>query len=243
MPAMIHTTERHPTNTMTPLTMDDFLSRSTWFYRQDGHVCGPLTEAGFSALVRMGYVKNEAMVWQNGQAERALSTMPDKRSLLASPFIDMPALVKPLVKHAPVEAEISFENPPSLFGRTAALFIDSFLIGVMSVVLIVLIIPFMFGSGLSISLWTILACWFGTASLYFSLSESGAHGATLGKRLLGLRVVSEAKKPVGLLRGLWRGVLKTASIVIWPIAGVVALNSKDKKAMHDMLAKTRVVRR
>jgi uncharacterized RDD family membrane protein YckC len=65
----------------------------------------------------------------------------------------------------------------------------------------------------------------------------------LGKRLLGLRVVSEAKKPVGLLRGLWRGVLKTASIVIWPIAGVVALNSKDKKAMHDMLAKTRVVRR
>lgn len=240
---MMPTTEHNQIQTMTPLSMDDFLPTATWFYRQEARVCGPLTEVGFAALVRMGYVKNEAMVWQNGQTERALSSLPEMVALLADPFAGMPALAKPVVKPVPIEAAISFEHPPSLFGRAAALFVDSFLIGVMSVVLIVLIIPFMFGSGLSNSLWAMLACWFGTASLYFSLSESGAHGATLGKRLLELRVVSEAKKPVGFLRGLWRGVLKTASIIIWPIAGVVALNSKDKKAMHDMLANTRVVRR
>lgn len=240
---MTHITETDLKKTMDQLAMGALLPTKTWFYRQEGRVYGPFSESGFAALVRMGYVKNEAMVWQEGQVEQALFKLPDMIALSVSPFLGMPELVKPIVVHAPVEPEISFNHLPSFVTRFAALMVDSFLIGGMSIVLSLLVIPFLFGAGLSNSLWTLFGCWFGTASLYFALSESGSHGATLGKRLMRLRVVSEAKKPVGLLRGLWRGIVKTASIVVWPISGVVTLNSRDKRAMHDMLAKTRVVRR
>lgn len=243
MPAMTHISETDLKKTMDQLALGALLPTKTWFYRQEGRVCGPLSASGFAALVRMGYVKSEAMVWQEGEPERSLSKLPDMMALSACPFAGMPELVKPIVTPAPVEPEISFDNPPSFVSHFAALMVDSFLIGGMSIGLSLLVVPFLFGSGLGNSLWALFGCWFATASLYFALSESGAHGATLGKRLMGLRVVSEAKKPVGLLRGLWRGVVKTASVVVLPIAGVVVLNSKDKRAVHDMLAQTRVVKR
>jgi uncharacterized RDD family membrane protein YckC len=56
--------------------------------------------------------------------------------------------------------------------------------------------------------------------LYFSLMESAARGGTLGKRALGLRVVSEDGEQVSLGRAFLRGVGKflpweTAHAVYW----------------------------
>jgi hypothetical protein len=59
-----------------PLSMDALMPTKTWYYRQDGRMLGPMSQESLGELVRLGYVKNEASIWQDGQKERVLSSYP-----------------------------------------------------------------------------------------------------------------------------------------------------------------------
>jgi uncharacterized RDD family membrane protein YckC len=76
---------------------------------------------------------------------------------------------------------------------------------------------------------------------YFVLSH-GTGGQTVGKRLLGARVIDEGGAPIGYLRALGRCVATIVAAMPFGIGLIVAGFRRDRRGLHDFLAGTRVVR-
>jgi uncharacterized RDD family membrane protein YckC len=76
---------------------------------------------------------------------------------------------------------------------------------------------------------------------YFVLCH-GTAGQTLGKRLLGARVLDESGAPIGYLRALGRSLATIVATVPFGIGLVMAGFRRDRRGLHDLLAGTRVVR-
>src|SRR5262249_62436628 len=76
---------------------------------------------------------------------------------------------------------------------------------------------------------------------YFVLSH-GTGGQTLGKRLLGARVIDESGGPIGYLRALGRLVATVVALLPIGIGLAIAGLRRDRRGLHDLLAGTRVVR-
>jgi uncharacterized RDD family membrane protein YckC len=75
---------------------------------------------------------------------------------------------------------------------------------------------------------------------YFSVL-TWRFGQTLGKAAVRLRVVTVTGEPVSLARALGRALASGVSL-IFGIGYVVAALRRDKRALHDLLASTRVER-
>jgi uncharacterized RDD family membrane protein YckC len=68
-------------------------------------------------------------------------------------------------------------------------------------------------------------------------------GATPGKMVLGLRVVRPDGGPVSLGRAVGRYFAKILSAIILLIGFIMAGFDREKRALHDMLVDTRVIKR
>lgn len=79
--------------------------------------------------------------------------------------------------------------------------------------------------------------------LYFVALEGTGRGATLGKRLAGLQVVRADGRPAGLLRALARNLVKPLSFGGCCGGVLVAAWTAQKRALHDWIGATWVVRR
>ncbi|MGH7320955.1 MAG: RDD family protein [Candidatus Rokuibacteriota bacterium] len=76
---------------------------------------------------------------------------------------------------------------------------------------------------------------------YFVLMH-GAAGQTLGKRICGVRVVETSGRDIGYARALGRLAGTVLSAVPCGAGFGLAAVRRDKRALHDLLAGTRVVR-
>jgi len=76
---------------------------------------------------------------------------------------------------------------------------------------------------------------------YFVLCH-GTAGQTLGKRLLGARVLDESGAPIGYLRALGRSVATLVAALPFGVGLIMAGLRRDRRGLHDLLAGTRVVR-
>jgi uncharacterized RDD family membrane protein YckC len=76
---------------------------------------------------------------------------------------------------------------------------------------------------------------------YFVLMH-GAGGQTLGKMLVGARVVGTSGEPIGYLRALGREAAAVLSALLLFLGYAMAAVRRDKRALHDLLAGSRVVR-
>ena len=89
-------------------------------------------------------------------------------------------------------------------------------------------------------LWCVLSCicmW-----LYFALLESGKHQATWGKRLLGIKVVGCQGERISFARATGRYFSKILSYMICYIGFIMMPFTNRKRALHDMIAGTYVVK-
>ena len=77
-------------------------------------------------------------------------------------------------------------------------------------------------------------------ALYFSLMEASSYQGTLGKMLVGLRVEDEAGYRLDLPQSFIRFFAGTASWATLNIGHMMAGWRPDGRAMHDLIAKTRV---
>ncbi len=80
-----------------------------------------------------------------------------------------------------------------------------------------------------------------TNSLYYSLLESSRWQATLGKRLVGLIVADENGKRLTFARANLRYLCKWLSFFIVFLGFAVALFTRKQQALHDLIARTRVI--
>lgn len=79
--------------------------------------------------------------------------------------------------------------------------------------------------------------------LYFALLESGQHQATWGKRLVGIKVVDYNGNRITFARATGRLFAKLLSYITWYIGFIMAGTTNRKRALHDYIAQTYVVRK
>jgi uncharacterized RDD family membrane protein YckC len=129
-------------------------------------------------------------------------------------------------------------------GRFAAAFLDGILLNIVSFP-----IGFALGMvgestkqpvlfGIVAQILSILIGW-----LYFAAMESSQQQATLGKRLLGIKVTDMDGKPVTFLRATGRHFGKLVSAIILLIGYIMAAFTEKKQALHDIMAGCLVVKK
>jgi uncharacterized RDD family membrane protein YckC len=123
--------------------------------------------------------------------------------------------------------------------RCAARLVDSLVVGAVSALLMA-VVRAVFGMETADS-------WIGDLEglaigwLYVASQESSAAQATLGKRLMGLKVTDEHGDRIGFGRATFRFFFQMLSAVIAGIGFMMAGWTARKQALHDILAGTLVV--
>jgi uncharacterized RDD family membrane protein YckC len=84
---------------------------------------------------------------------------------------------------------------------------------------------------------TVIVSW-----LYFSLMESSPWQATIGKKILGIKVTDLVGRRISFLRATGRYFAKIISAVIVFIGYIMAAFTEKKQALHDIIAGTLVIR-
>ncbi|MMZ67323.1 RDD family protein [compost metagenome] len=77
--------------------------------------------------------------------------------------------------------------------------------------------------------------------LYFSLMESSKYQATLGKMLLGIVVVNRNYERLTYGKALVRYLGRLLSALTFGIGYIMAAFTKNKQALHDLVADTYVL--
>lgn len=79
--------------------------------------------------------------------------------------------------------------------------------------------------------------------LYFAFMESSSLQATLGKKFMGLKVMTEDGKRVSFWRATGRYFGKIVSAAIWMLGFIMAAFTAKKQALHDLMAGTVVMKK
>ncbi len=87
----------------------------------------------------------------------------------------------------------------------------------------------------------IYALFFPSWWLYFALMESSSSQATLGKKLLGIKVTDIYGQPIGFGQATGRHFAGFISYITFSIGYLMAAFTSRKQALHDMIASTLVV--
>jgi uncharacterized RDD family membrane protein YckC len=77
--------------------------------------------------------------------------------------------------------------------------------------------------------------------IYEAIFLSGAWMATPGKRLLGIKVTNMVGQPISFWRGVGRSASKLISSIFF-IGYIMAAFTKNKQALHDLMAGTLVIK-
>lgn len=87
--------------------------------------------------------------------------------------------------------------------------------------------------------------WYGTIFtwLYFTLLESSKWQATVGKKLIGLKVTDETGSRIGFGRANARFWSKIISFMFFFIGFIMIAFTQKKQGLHDLIARTLVVRK
>ena len=134
--------------------------------------------------------------------------------------------------------------------RVVAYIVDGILLnivfGVLGVVMGVSLMPTRFSDMDSVEAFTsmgqlqlvsLVVTW-----LYFSLMESSARGATVGKMIVGLRVVTDQGNRLSFLQATGRFFAKFISALILCIGFIMVAFTDRKRGLHDIIAGTLVVK-
>ena len=155
------------------------------------------------------------------------------------------------------DRELVRERPPTWKGyvlsgwwrRVIAWLIDGFVVGAIGVMLLFVVIDEV-GSP-TVEWWDAIGSAALSALAYYPALMRATNGRTLGKLATRIRVVRTDHEPMSLARAAWREVvIKTVVITGVPYLGVLLdladglwpLWDRQNRAIHDMLAATRVVR-
>jgi len=234
----------------------------------DGVEYGPTTLEELREWIEEGRVGQSTLVWRSDESRWSAAGMREELrwDLPAPPELSTSGGV--LARSSDSEFEISKESvrPAGFWIRLIAYFFDlTFLILLLNVVLIPwhdwmgevrrqisamnpneiaqdaeklinfykLILPPLF---LQLGVYGLL-------SLAYYVGFNGSQGATPGKFMTGLRVESEDGLPLGYRQAFVRYSAELLSWLVLGLGYIMIAHDPAKRALHDRLAKTRVVHR
>ena len=204
---------------------------ANWHYAKGTKQVGPVSCDCIRTLLANGQLSSSDKVWREG-----LSNWVEARLVpeLASGFN---------------KAEQSSSPPPSICVESVefAPRVKAFLLDVVIMILPAVIVgavitgvlSLLFGSDSTFVRVADTAVGYGFWPMYFGACEGSAWQASIGKRLLGLRVIEENGQPVTQKTATWRylSLALTCGLGALPV-----LWSHDHLGLHDKWTRTRVVR-
>ncbi|MEO7677838.1 MAG: RDD family protein, partial [Verrucomicrobiota bacterium] len=195
----------------------------------DGREYGPVTLDEIKAWIRDGRIGRTTQIWRSD-----LGTW-----LPAAQYQELELEIAPLVGTA-AEAHSELEAV-GFWPRVGAYILDQLILGVISYLI--------FGSPQTSAtsfpeIWTQLGTRLGfnllISTLYY-VGMNGSIGATLGKMVIGARIVNADGSKIGFFRAFLRMLASIVSSLTLGIGYLIVAFRDDKRALHDLIAGTRVV--
>jgi uncharacterized RDD family membrane protein YckC len=151
---------------------------------------------------------------------------------------------------APVPRPGAPESTPAPGGRPAGVWIRAlaFLVDLVVVAILWVVGVWLARALAAVGSWTVLIgeafgiTWRLLAPPAYFVLGHGTEGWTLGKRLLGIRVVDLRGEPIGYLHAVGRSLAWALALLPFGLGLVVAAARRDRRALHDLIAGTKVVR-
>jgi uncharacterized RDD family membrane protein YckC len=143
----------------------------------------------------------------------------------------------------PEPGPLPLERPAQVGERAAAACVDALLLGLATGVVV-----YFAGRAARVPLpglaptWPWLLGFVAMLSLAYAVCFTGLTGQTPGKALLGLRVVGRSGEPPGHLRAAARAILGCAGLAALMLGALPMFFDPARRALHDRLLRTRVVR-
>ncbi|HXJ39925.1 MAG TPA: RDD family protein [Bryobacteraceae bacterium] len=206
-----------------------------WFYAKDGKQLGPVTAEDLAQLLRTGVMTPDSLVWHAGMAEwQAYRTAAG-----------MPPPIPPGGMAVAGQAVPGAVEYGGFWIRFVAYVIDGSLIGMIRAILV-----FPMGIRLAehpFSWWSIadigeIQLTSLAVSLCYFVFFWSRYGATPGKMIFRLRVVTPTGGPITLSQAVGRYFAMLLSGIILGIGFLMAAWDPEARTLHDRLAETRVIR-
>jgi uncharacterized RDD family membrane protein YckC len=232
-----------------------------WYYASNAGRTGPITESELVTLTRNGTVTPGTLVWTEGQPDwMPLSIVrPD---LLAGQVSGVNVPVVGGVALAGANKDMAVQrmregyapgieaaNYAGFWIRFVAKFVDGIIVGV---AMMICFIPFfvMAAAGadstgeppaaMLVMMPIVTIAPYFIQVLYNGFTV-GKWGATPGKKMLGLRVVTPDMQPVSMGRAFGRAGGEIVTGFTFTIGYIIAGFDAEKRALHDHIASTRVI--
>jgi len=239
-----------------------------WFYinpeiHEGDRRTGPLTTEEMHALVREQKITRGTLIWKKGMEDWQPAAMVEEFASdagFSTPEVSEDSMKIPDAYATPQFAagestnsslEDSEESNIVGYGgfwiRFAALFVDGVVVNALGMILGVLMgvsVTEQMASDPSVSFstvqWIHLILQVSLAIFYYTWFV-GKYGGTPGKLILGLRIVDEHGGPVGYSTAVKRYLATILSALTFGIGYLIAAWDSEKKTLHDILVRTRVV--
>jgi uncharacterized RDD family membrane protein YckC len=157
----------------------------------------------------------------------------------------LPEAEEPAVELAPPPAEPAPVERPAFVGeRAQAAAVDAGLLASLFVLVIYFAGRAARANPLTLApAWPWIAGYLGLLGLFYATYFTGTTGQTPGKILTGLRVVDAGGRPPGYLRAMARALAGAVGLALAGLGLLPMVLDPARRAMHDRLLHTRVVRR
>ncbi len=243
-----------------------------WYYAEGQEQKGPFSEDEFQALVRQGTVKEDTLVWHEGLGEwQAYASLAGGSGAPTESSGGGDAACAVCGKLLPVHELVQFEgahvcaackpvflqklredatvplqmNYAGFWIRFAAVFLDGLLLSIPYYALYFGTIAALSRSNpeMMSAIQIALSLLQMVVGLLYEVIMIGKYGATLGKMAVKIKVVTAEGGPVSYGRATGRYFAKILSQLILMIGYIMAGFDKEKRALHDMICNTRVIKR
>lgn len=237
-----------------------------WFYinpeiHEGDRRTGPLSTEEIHALVREQKITRGTLIWKKGMedwqpaalveelahgAEFSTPEVPED-SLKIPEAYATPQVADSLHGNSEDSADSNIAGYGGFWIRFAALFVDGVVVNALGMILGVLMgvsVSEQMASDPSVSFstvqWVHLILQVSLAIFYYTWFV-GKYGGTPGKLILGLRIVDEHGGPIGYSMAVKRYLATILSALTLGIGYLIAAWDSEKKTLHDILVRTRVV--
>ncbi|MBN2307796.1 MAG: RDD family protein [Candidatus Hydrogenedentes bacterium] len=236
-----------------------------WHYAEGRVKTGPVEEADFRALLDEGKITADTLVWRPGMAawqpyhEVADGTYPRaKRACVVcgggfapDDLVDIlgaqvcarckPAAVEQVRIGVPLRGLLEYGG---FWIRFAAKFLDGILLYAFNMILQALAaaVGLALGEVAGVVAWGVVFLLQFMVPIVYTTFFVGRYGATLGKMVCSLRIVGPQGERITYLRAFARYFAEMLSSLTLMIGYIMAAFDEEKRALHDHVCATRVVR-
>jgi uncharacterized RDD family membrane protein YckC len=249
------------------------MSNATWYYANAGQQVGPIGQADFDGLVASGAITGDTQVWREGMpnwqrygdlagasaggvraaphaggvvcGECGQTFPPDEVISYGGSWVCAackPVFIQRLKEAGRVSTTMEYAG---FWIRVGAKIIDQILLQIAASLAGFVVGMLISGNspGESVAR-TVVATAIGMLlSLAYSVWFLGKYGATPGKMVCGLKVVTAEGGPISYGRACGRFFAEILSGLILGIGYLMVAFDEEKRALHDRICNTRVVKK